>query len=248
MRQSSLELQLMIKQSTNNVSVCLQSKYDCVVFVFVKSSDYLLFTYQQELYSLLENIAKATIEVFQKSAEMNSSNPSGNGAAAQGGAASNNNSTTSKMKPILRCVSFLFFYTRATWLEVHELKLTLKSNVLRLQLIRAVRCVAGGSVDSQAAHHSSGPRTEGSWRGAGEGTAPGLLLTQGEGQAETEKVSGEMYIPSLLEEVGFNFVVLQAGNRMAELVLFHSHRLCKLRKPNWRLIKFGFFHSSVCLC
>uniref|UniRef100_A0A671WEU2 Mediator complex subunit 12 n=1 Tax=Sparus aurata TaxID=8175 RepID=A0A671WEU2_SPAAU len=72
MRQSSLELQLMIKQSTNN-----------------------------ELYSLLENIAKATIEVFQKSAEMNSSNPSGNGAAAQGGAASNNNSTTSKMKPIL---------------------------------------------------------------------------------------------------------------------------------------------------
>lgn len=109
MRQSSLELQLMIKQSTNNVSVCLQSKYDCVVFVFVKSSDYPLFTYQQELYSLLENIAKATIEVFQKSAEMNSSNPSGNGAAAQGGAASNNNSTTSKMKPILRCVSFLFF-------------------------------------------------------------------------------------------------------------------------------------------
>lgn len=79
MRQSSLELQLMIKQSTNNVS-----------------------------YSLLENIAKATIEVFQKSAEMNSSNPSGNGAAAQGGSASNNNSTTSKMKPILRCVSFRF--------------------------------------------------------------------------------------------------------------------------------------------
>uniref|UniRef100_A0A669CC26 Mediator complex subunit 12 n=1 Tax=Oreochromis niloticus TaxID=8128 RepID=A0A669CC26_ORENI len=74
MRQSSLELQLMIKQSTNNVS---------------------------ELYSLLENIAKATIEVFQKSAEMNSNNPSGNGAAVQGGSASNNNSTTSKMKPIL---------------------------------------------------------------------------------------------------------------------------------------------------
>ncbi|XP_018549665.1 mediator of RNA polymerase II transcription subunit 12 isoform X2 [Lates calcarifer] len=72
MRQSSLELQLMIKQSTNN-----------------------------ELYSLLENIAKATIEVFQKSAEMNSNNPSGNGAAVQGGSASNNNSTTSKMKPIL---------------------------------------------------------------------------------------------------------------------------------------------------
>uniref|UniRef100_A0A3B4Z6C5 Mediator complex subunit 12 n=1 Tax=Stegastes partitus TaxID=144197 RepID=A0A3B4Z6C5_9TELE len=55
MRQSSLELQLMIKQSTPN-----------------------------ELYSLLENIAKATIEVFQKSAEMNSSNPSGNGATVQG--------------------------------------------------------------------------------------------------------------------------------------------------------------------
>uniref|UniRef100_A0A8B9R9K9 Mediator complex subunit 12 n=1 Tax=Astyanax mexicanus TaxID=7994 RepID=A0A8B9R9K9_ASTMX len=53
MRQSSLELQLMIKQSSNN-----------------------------ELYSLLENIAKATIEVFQKSAEMNSSNPSWNGSAA----------------------------------------------------------------------------------------------------------------------------------------------------------------------
>uniref|UniRef100_H2L5A8 Mediator complex subunit 12 n=1 Tax=Oryzias latipes TaxID=8090 RepID=H2L5A8_ORYLA len=54
-----------------------------------------------ELYSLLENIAKATIEVFQKSAEMNSSNPSGNGTAAHGGSASNSNSTTSKIKPIL---------------------------------------------------------------------------------------------------------------------------------------------------
>ncbi|XP_056899560.1 mediator of RNA polymerase II transcription subunit 12 isoform X3 [Takifugu flavidus] len=72
MRQSSLELQLMIKQSTNN-----------------------------ELYSLLENIAKATIEVFQKSAEMNSSNPSGNGAVGSGGSTSNSNSTASKMKPIL---------------------------------------------------------------------------------------------------------------------------------------------------
>uniref|UniRef100_A0A8C9TFQ7 Mediator complex subunit 12 n=1 Tax=Scleropages formosus TaxID=113540 RepID=A0A8C9TFQ7_SCLFO len=50
MRQSSLELQLMIKQSSNN-----------------------------ELNSLLENIAKATIEVFQKSAELNSNNPSANG-------------------------------------------------------------------------------------------------------------------------------------------------------------------------
>ena len=122
--------------------------------------------------------------------------------------------------------------THATWLEVYELKLTLKSNVLCLQLIRAVRCVAGGSVDSEAAHHSSGPRTEGSRRGAGEGTAPGLLLTQGEGQAETEKVSGEMYIPSVLEKVRFNFVALQVGNWMAELILFHPHRLCKLRQPN----------------
>lgn len=52
----------------------------------------------------MENIAKATIEVFQKSAEMNSSNPSGNGAAVQGASASNTNSTTSKIKPILRCV------------------------------------------------------------------------------------------------------------------------------------------------
>uniref|UniRef100_A0A4W3IA15 Mediator complex subunit 12 n=1 Tax=Callorhinchus milii TaxID=7868 RepID=A0A4W3IA15_CALMI len=51
MRQSSLELQLMIKQSVIS-----------------------------EMNSLLENIAKATIEVFQKSAEMNSANPSGNGA------------------------------------------------------------------------------------------------------------------------------------------------------------------------
>lgn len=64
----------------------------------------------QELYSLLENIAKATIEVFQKSAEMNSSNPSGNGAAVQGGSASNSNSTTSKMKPILRCVAPHFIF------------------------------------------------------------------------------------------------------------------------------------------
>uniref|UniRef100_A0A803SRS9 Mediator complex subunit 12 n=1 Tax=Anolis carolinensis TaxID=28377 RepID=A0A803SRS9_ANOCA len=46
MRQSLLELQLMIKQTANNVS--------------------------QEMNSLLENIAKATIEVFQQSAETNS--------------------------------------------------------------------------------------------------------------------------------------------------------------------------------
>uniref|UniRef100_A0A9J7Z1N4 Mediator complex subunit 12 n=1 Tax=Cyprinus carpio carpio TaxID=630221 RepID=A0A9J7Z1N4_CYPCA len=71
MRQSSLELQLMIKQSSNN-----------------------------ELYSLLENIAKATIEVFQKSAEMNSSNPSWNGSAVSGSSVSNSNSA-SKLKPVL---------------------------------------------------------------------------------------------------------------------------------------------------
>ncbi|XP_026136992.1 mediator of RNA polymerase II transcription subunit 12 isoform X1 [Carassius auratus] len=71
MRQSSLELQLMIKQSSNN-----------------------------ELYSLLENIAKATIEVFQKSAEMNSSNPSWNGSAVSSSSVSNTNSA-SKLKPVL---------------------------------------------------------------------------------------------------------------------------------------------------
>ncbi|MGH0183474.1 UNVERIFIED_CONTAM: hypothetical protein FKN15_012141 [Acipenser sinensis] len=74
MRQSSLELQLMIKQSTGN-----------------------------ELNSLLENIAKATIEVFQKSAEMNSSNPSGNGSAGPGGISSavTNSNNASKLKPVL---------------------------------------------------------------------------------------------------------------------------------------------------
>uniref|UniRef100_A0A672MX69 Mediator of RNA polymerase II transcription subunit 12-like n=1 Tax=Sinocyclocheilus grahami TaxID=75366 RepID=A0A672MX69_SINGR len=71
MRQSSLELQLMIKQSSNN-----------------------------ELYSLLENIAKATIEVFQKSAEMNSSNPTWNGSVVSGSSVSNSNSA-SKLKPVL---------------------------------------------------------------------------------------------------------------------------------------------------
>lgn len=64
-----------------------------------------------------------------------------------------------------------------------------KSNILLLQLIRAVRCVARGAVDSQAVHLSSGPCTEGSRRGTGKGTAPGFVLTQGEGQAKTEKVS-----------------------------------------------------------
>uniref|UniRef100_A0A4W3I696 Mediator complex subunit 12 n=1 Tax=Callorhinchus milii TaxID=7868 RepID=A0A4W3I696_CALMI len=78
MRQSSLELQLMIKQS--------------------------------EMNSLLENIAKATIEVFQKSAEMNSANPSGNGAhpgvAVPVGntvtiSSTTASSSTSKLKPLL---------------------------------------------------------------------------------------------------------------------------------------------------
>lgn len=68
---------------------------------------YPLFITLQELYSLLENIAKATIEVFQKSAEMNSNNLSGNMAAVQGGSASNSSSSTSKIKPILRFGSFV---------------------------------------------------------------------------------------------------------------------------------------------
>ncbi|KAG9351320.1 hypothetical protein JZ751_022567 [Albula glossodonta] len=74
MRQSLLELQLMIKQSTNN-----------------------------ELNSLLENIAKATIEVFQKSAEMNSSNLSGNGLGLPGsvGSSVSNSNNGSKVKPLL---------------------------------------------------------------------------------------------------------------------------------------------------
>uniref|UniRef100_A0A8C7V188 Mediator complex subunit 12 n=1 Tax=Oncorhynchus mykiss TaxID=8022 RepID=A0A8C7V188_ONCMY len=54
----------------------------------------------QELYSLLENIATVTIEVFQKSAEMNSNNPSGNISAGAGSSTSNSNNT-SKMKPVL---------------------------------------------------------------------------------------------------------------------------------------------------
>uniref|UniRef100_A0A8C8EMH4 Mediator complex subunit Med12 domain-containing protein n=1 Tax=Oncorhynchus tshawytscha TaxID=74940 RepID=A0A8C8EMH4_ONCTS len=54
----------------------------------------------QELYSLLENIAKVTIEVFQKSAEMNSNNPLGNSSAGAGSSTSNSNNT-SKMKPVL---------------------------------------------------------------------------------------------------------------------------------------------------
>ncbi|CAB1337452.1 unnamed protein product [Coregonus sp. 'balchen'] len=55
--------------------------------------------HETELYSLLENIAKATIEVFQKSAEMNSTNLSGNGSASAGGSASNSNNPGKK--PVL---------------------------------------------------------------------------------------------------------------------------------------------------
>lgn len=58
----------------------------------------------QELYALQENIAKATIEVFQKSAEMNSSNPTWNGSAVSGSSVSNSNSA-SKLKPVLRWVT-----------------------------------------------------------------------------------------------------------------------------------------------
>nr|XP_033799825.1 mediator of RNA polymerase II transcription subunit 12 [Geotrypetes seraphini] len=69
MRQSSLELQLMIKQTVNN-----------------------------EMNSLLENIAKATIDVFQQSAETCSASASGNGVS--GGLASIT-PPSSKAKPIL---------------------------------------------------------------------------------------------------------------------------------------------------
>lgn len=58
----------------------------------------------QELYALQENIAKATIEVFQKSAEMNSSNSTWNGSAVSGSSVSNSNSA-SKLKPVLRWVT-----------------------------------------------------------------------------------------------------------------------------------------------
>uniref|UniRef100_A0A803TH68 Mediator complex subunit 12 n=1 Tax=Anolis carolinensis TaxID=28377 RepID=A0A803TH68_ANOCA len=71
MRQSLLELQLMIKQTANNVS--------------------------QEMNSLLENIAKATIEVFQQSAETNSAS---NGIVNLGGSTSLV-PTSTKAKPIL---------------------------------------------------------------------------------------------------------------------------------------------------
>uniref|UniRef100_A0A8D2IZQ1 Mediator complex subunit 12 n=1 Tax=Varanus komodoensis TaxID=61221 RepID=A0A8D2IZQ1_VARKO len=72
MRQSLLELQLMIKQTANNVS-------------------------GQEMNSLLENIAKATIEVFQQSAETSSAS---NGIASLGGSTHLVPPST-KAKPIL---------------------------------------------------------------------------------------------------------------------------------------------------
>ena len=48
--------------------------------------------------------------------------------------------------------------------------------------------MAGGATDSQAAHLGPGPRPEGGRGGAREGPASGVLLTQGERPAETEKV------------------------------------------------------------
>uniref|UniRef100_A0A8B9CSC1 Mediator complex subunit 12 n=1 Tax=Anser brachyrhynchus TaxID=132585 RepID=A0A8B9CSC1_9AVES len=76
MRQSSLELQLMIKQTANNVSFC------------------------SEMNSLLENIAKATIEVFQQSAETSSASSAGNGVNNLSSSASAT-PASNKSKPIL---------------------------------------------------------------------------------------------------------------------------------------------------
>ncbi|CAJ0948969.1 unnamed protein product [Ranitomeya imitator] len=70
MRQSALELQLMIKQTSNN-----------------------------EMNSLLENIAKATIEVFQQSAENVCAPPANN--AAPSNAPSTNATPNAKSKPVL---------------------------------------------------------------------------------------------------------------------------------------------------
>uniref|UniRef100_A0A663MHJ6 Mediator complex subunit 12 n=1 Tax=Athene cunicularia TaxID=194338 RepID=A0A663MHJ6_ATHCN len=71
MRQSSLELQLMIKQTASN-----------------------------EMNSLLENIAKATIEVFQQSAETSSASSAGNGVNSISSSASAT-PASNKSKPIL---------------------------------------------------------------------------------------------------------------------------------------------------
>uniref|UniRef100_A0A8C5PYK2 Mediator complex subunit 12 n=1 Tax=Leptobrachium leishanense TaxID=445787 RepID=A0A8C5PYK2_9ANUR len=70
MRQSALELQLMIKQTSSN-----------------------------EMNSLLENIAKATIEVFQQSAENVCTGPANN--APQNNAPPSNNPPNAKTKPVL---------------------------------------------------------------------------------------------------------------------------------------------------
>ncbi|EMP39170.1 Mediator of RNA polymerase II transcription subunit 12 [Chelonia mydas] len=72
MRQSSLELQLMIKQTANN-----------------------------EMNSLLENIAKATIEVFQQSAETSSANSTGTGVNSISTVPASTASASNKAKPIL---------------------------------------------------------------------------------------------------------------------------------------------------
>lgn len=72
--------------------------------------------------------------------------------------------------------------------------------------------MAGGATDSQAAHLGPGPRPEGGRGGAREGTASGVLLTQGEGPAETEKV--RQLTPTILGHVDnahfVNMVVLSS--------------------------------------
>uniref|UniRef100_A0A8C3ST36 Mediator complex subunit 12 n=1 Tax=Chelydra serpentina TaxID=8475 RepID=A0A8C3ST36_CHESE len=80
MRQSSLELQLMIKG-------CLHSTRH--------------FHSLQEMNSLLENIAKATIEVFQQSAETSSANSTGTGVNSISTAPASTASASNKAKPIL---------------------------------------------------------------------------------------------------------------------------------------------------
>ena len=81
--------------------------------------------------------------------------------------------------------------------------------------------MVGGAVDSQAAHLSSGPCAEGSRRGAGERTAPGLFVTEREGQAETEKVSCILI---------FHLLLRYSTNCMVERIVFSS--LLKLVFPS----------------
>lgn len=57
--------------------------------------------YLQEMNSLLENIAKATIEVFQQSAETSSASSAGNGVNSISSSASAA-PASNKSKPILR--------------------------------------------------------------------------------------------------------------------------------------------------